>query len=1248
MKKALIVFLITIALLSTCYANFAVLNAFNSGELSPLLEGRSDIKKYYSGCRTLENMVVLPHGGVTKRPGTYYVASAKSSAAASRLVAFEYSVIQAYILEFGHEYIRFYKDGGQILSGVTPYEVTTTYDGNDIFELQFVQSADTMYIAHPDYAPRSLTRSAHTTWTLTTIDFERGPFLDENDTDITITPPASSTDVTSGETFTASGEYSASYTVEEAFDDIVIGINGWAAGSTDVTDQWVKVKYAAGKTVVRIRIQPCQRIGWSAGNIQHCKLQGSNAAAPNAGEDHSDWTKIPAVRWMGRCSAYDTNEITVEQINNYTDWADIEFTNTTSYTHYRLWFYDNYGSADYLWLKEIEMFESSGTTYTASDDIFTEEHVGSIWQITHTDASSATTGTLDTTDTNSDTTSVQLNRKYDFTTEGTWSGTISLQNSYDGGTTWKDVYTHVKIATDDWNLSYSDSEVSNDALYRVYMSGTVSGTCTYDLTIRSFDIDGIIKITAWTSATKVIANVIETLNDTAPTTYWSEGAWSDDEGYPSCVAFYEERQVYAASTNQSQTIWMSQTGDWDNFAAGADDTDAITITIAADQVNAIRWLSPQTALLIGTTGGEWRVSATEETEPITPTNISAKRQSSYGSANLQAIGVNNLILYVQRQGQKIRKLHYSWELDNWIAPDLTLLSEHITGDGVSQLAMQKNPYPILWCVRDDGALIGVTLEESNEVIGWHRHEFSGDVESAAVIPGDSEDEVWISIERTIDDSPVRYIEQMQSFDWGDDQADCFYVDSGLTYDGGAAVTITDITQANPAVVTSAAHGLEDGDQIRFADVLGMTYVNNRVYTVQSVDVNSFSLRDSLNEVDVDSGGTIAHWTMDDNTNTTTVEDTYGHDGTLVWNDTENITVGGKIGSALSFSSGAYGNLIVVDDDNDFSFGDGSDDSSFSVSFWMKAIDSVASIVPIKKYTAAGVDSEWWLFIVDGKLQFHVYDNSATSYVGRRSSTFVLSTDTWYHIVVTYDGTAATTGVAIYVDTTQRDDQAVSSGSYTAMENLDADVHIGFTGKLYLDDLRILNKELTSLEIETLYNHGLGTATSLKYSQYISGGQAQKVEKDIVGLGHLVGETVAVLQDGGDAGTQTVSDSSITLDDFYNTVHAGLPITAKLQPMKLEMATSPGSLFGIPKRITEITIRFYRTSGCDVGPSWTDYDSYLFRDASDLLDTATPLYSGDKTIAFDGDYELAGNIFIQSQLPLPLTISALMAEYEVAE
>ena len=149
----------------------AQITNFTAGELSPRLDGRNDIAKYSSGCKTLENLVIYPHGAAARRPGTQFIAEVKTSSAKTRLIPFEFSTTQTYILEFGNEYMRVYKDKGQVLSGGSAFEITTPYLTAELFDIKFAQSADVMYITHPSHATRKLSRTGHTSWTLTEVDF---------------------------------------------------------------------------------------------------------------------------------------------------------------------------------------------------------------------------------------------------------------------------------------------------------------------------------------------------------------------------------------------------------------------------------------------------------------------------------------------------------------------------------------------------------------------------------------------------------------------------------------------------------------------------------------------------------------------------------------------------------------------------------------------------------------------------------------------------------------------------------------------------------------------------------------------------------------------------------------------------------------------------------------------------------------------------------------------------------------------
>lgn len=166
-------------------------------------------------------------------------------------------------------------------------------------------------------------------------------------------------DITGGQTYEASSEH-GDHPPDDAFDDdSTTSSNGWVTFSGDVTNEWIRCYWSSGHIIIKVRIQPCYSSGVSTRNVRHCKLEGSN--------NGSDWTKISANSWNEHCQAYNTDEIEIDQIANYTDWAEIEFTNSTSYTYYRIFAHDNWGDSDFLGIKEIEMMELLNTELRVRD-----------------------------------------------------------------------------------------------------------------------------------------------------------------------------------------------------------------------------------------------------------------------------------------------------------------------------------------------------------------------------------------------------------------------------------------------------------------------------------------------------------------------------------------------------------------------------------------------------------------------------------------------------------------------------------------------------------------------------------------------------------------------------------------------------------------------------------------------------------------------------------------------------------------
>lgn len=292
--------------------------------------------------------------------------------------------------------------------------------------------------------------------------------------------------------------------------------------------------------------------------------------------------------------------------------------------------------------------------------------------------------------------------------------------------------------------------------------------------------------------------------------------------YPSCVALYGNRMIVGATNNHPTRYWGCKIGDYTNMVIDADDDDAFSYSIGAKKGTKILWIAGKDGLCIGSNDGEYIVPG--ENGYLTPSNALPYARTRHGSKNIQAELVNDAVLFFQRAGKRLREYIYSDEIASYHATDLTVIADHITGDSVVEMALQTEPQTILWCVTTGGELIGLTYERQYGIVGWHRHPTDGTVESVAIIPTANEDEIWISVLRSDPDSK-RYIEYFKPRDWGSDQADCFFVDSGITFDGGAAKNITGATQAEPVVITSAAHGFDDDQIVKIRKVGGMVELN---------------------------------------------------------------------------------------------------------------------------------------------------------------------------------------------------------------------------------------------------------------------------------------------------------------------------------------------------------------------------------------------------------------------------------------
>lgn len=150
-------------------------HSFNAGELSPNMYGRFDFAKYDNGLEQANNVDLLPQGPLMRRSGFRFSKEVKTSANATIVIPFQYSSTDAFALEFGNNYIRFYQDKVVVESGGSPYEVATTYTSAQLDDISYVQFGNSIYLAHPSHPPRILTRSATTDWSLSALQFSPPP-----------------------------------------------------------------------------------------------------------------------------------------------------------------------------------------------------------------------------------------------------------------------------------------------------------------------------------------------------------------------------------------------------------------------------------------------------------------------------------------------------------------------------------------------------------------------------------------------------------------------------------------------------------------------------------------------------------------------------------------------------------------------------------------------------------------------------------------------------------------------------------------------------------------------------------------------------------------------------------------------------------------------------------------------------------------------------------------------------------------
>jgi hypothetical protein len=298
---------------------------------------------------------------------------------------------------------------------------------------------------------------------------------------------------------------------------------------------------------------------------------------------------------------------------------------------------------------------------------------------------------------------------------------------------------------------------------------------------------------------------------------WSLNAWNNTDGYPTHAIFYRERLCFA----RDDTLWFSKSSDYQNFyymdygQVTAD--NAIQIEVSCENATIITHMieTPQ-GLIVGTLNGEVLITSENQSAPFSPTNAQVFASSGYGSLPLDALRVEAAILFIQRNGRKLRESQYQYMLQEFVAVDMTIISENITYPGITSIVFQREPYNVIWMTRSDGALIGFTYCPDQNVRAWHQHQIGGSynggpaqVMSIQVIsnPTGTADDLWMVVKRTINGKTVQTVEWLeQGYQTGDALSSAFYVDCGSTYNGVPTNTITGLDYLEGQTVDVLANG----------------------------------------------------------------------------------------------------------------------------------------------------------------------------------------------------------------------------------------------------------------------------------------------------------------------------------------------------------------------------------------------------------------------------------------------------------
>lgn len=805
-------------------------NKFNAGEVTPRLFSRSDLKeKYEAALEEATNAFVVVHGPIMRRTGTRYVSYARSPSLTARLGKFQFAQDDAFIIELGNLYARFYTNSGQVtestktitaITQANPGSLSSTAHGFSNGDHVYIEDVVGMTQINNNAIPYVVANASANAFTLTTIagaainTTTYSPYTSGGTAKriYTLTTPWSDSQV-NDLTFAQSGE--SIYITHPSFEPRIltrITSTNWTLATLSASPP---ATYESGE-------MPAFTLTPGATSGVGVTFTASGASFLDADRG----------RQIINLTSGETGKAIITSVTSSTAVVctiKTAFTDTSAIDS-QSWKLDLSPLADLTWqgtktgdLVTMSLKYSSGYLEDAKTiTAISKASPGSVSVASH----GYVNGNI-----------VQLSAVAGMTEV---NGVSYRVTSTGAGTFTLGVDTTLYI-------TYTSAGVAQ----RVRTEDYINGFRSTDVNKFILANGGVFKIITYVDAQNVKCEILKAPSSSTRTGLWSleTETWTSTRGYPRCVGLYQERLVFAGTTAQPTTVWMSESGILTGFGVGPDDADSVEVTLGASEVNQINWIASCRDLVLGTSGGEVTLNGGSNGVAVTPSNISQQPRTFYGSAIQQPPVVGTEILFIQKSGRKVRTFQYDFNIDNYTGEDLTFLAEHISEGGISSLVFSQEPDKKIYAVRTDGKMLCGTYDRSQQVIGWCLYETDGTIESVQTISEGEEDQVWILVSRLVNGVEQKMIEY---FDNGDGLADTdAYSDSALSI--STPLTIGGISNANPAVVTSTSHGLSNGDKVVIKDVVdpvdaeldplltNMSDINRTSWTIGSVTAHTFTL-----------------------------------------------------------------------------------------------------------------------------------------------------------------------------------------------------------------------------------------------------------------------------------------------------------------------------------------------------------------------------------------------------------------------